>query len=192
MRLIVVLFILITACASPTQLGLLTSTKCEDYSYGKIEASRILSDEEKSSLTKKGIYVQQSVFDNVYLGVWKNNIKLKLLEKLPIKKLTQISGEEKLSGGYSKEQLEELFNTSGSSNVIFNTFGELQEGELSEFGKLIKQNQGFFRMEINNARIPDLLEFPCLKSISILREMPIPDIKDSVQSEKIIKDIKDN
>jgi hypothetical protein len=40
MRLIVVLFILITACASPTQLGLLTSTKCEDYSYGKIEAKQ--------------------------------------------------------------------------------------------------------------------------------------------------------
>ena len=138
MRLIIVLFLFISACSSPSQLGLLTSTKCEDYSYGKIEASRILTDEEKSSLTKKGIYVQQS------------------------------------------------------SNVIFNTFGELQEGELSEFGKLIKQNQGFFRMEINNARIPDLLEFPCLKSISILREMPIPDIKDSVQSEKIIKDIKDN
>jgi hypothetical protein len=39
------------------------------------------------------------------LGVWKNNIKLKHLEKLPIKKLTQISGEEKLSGGYTKEQL---------------------------------------------------------------------------------------
>lgn len=85
MRLIIVLFLFISACSSPSQLGLLTSTKCEDYSYGKIEASRILTDEEKSSLTKKGIYVQQSVFDNVYLGVWKNNIKLKLLEKLPIK-----------------------------------------------------------------------------------------------------------
>ena len=47
-------------------------------------------------------------------------------------------------------------------------------------------------MKVNNVKLNEILEYPCLKTFSVLREMELPDQADSIKQQKIIKRIKDN
>lgn len=188
----VFILIFFISCSAPKELPKLSTESCEDFYYGKIETKRILSDEDKLALTKKGIYIQQAVFEYAYLGVWRRKINLTDLSKTAIKSLRETKTGEKLTAGISAKDFEELTKTHGTSVVLMNTISKVNDDEISEFGQIMAQQQGYYKLNVSNSRLQDILEYPCLRTMTVLREMEMPDIADSVKQEKVIKSIKDN
>ena len=191
-KLFAIILIATFACSKKLNLTKLSSANCEEYAYGKIEAKRILNDQDKLNLQNHGIQIQQSIFENLYLGVWLKNIENKSMDKTPVRKLTTVKQFEKLTGGMTVEELNQLAATSGTSTILLTTIGEVLESEIEEFGQIDVFKDGYYRMKVNNVKLNEILEYPCLKTFSVLREMELPDEADSIKQLKIIKRIKDN
>lgn len=171
---IVLLLFVIYSCGTSKKVSDLKSADCIDYSFGMIEAKRILNDEEKSLLEKQGIFIQEFLFENVYQGVWRKSWNKKKLNATPIRKLRTYNAEDKISEGV---QLKDLNNDNTVCNLIVQSFVDLNEKEFSSFGKLINYNNKFYRLETQKKYISEIAMHPCVKHVSIMKSLDVPDLK---------------
>jgi hypothetical protein len=148
---------------------------CAKYQFGRIDAKRVLTDNEKKSLAQQGIQVQEFVFETQYLGSWEVKWSAKNLDKTPIKSLIPFSTQDKLASGMQIQELKKLADSPGESMVLIQTIATVNNDELSKYGKLIFKRDYFYRMLVPHNQLLLLLEFPCLRLMSIVKDNYDPD-----------------
>lgn len=148
---------------------------CSKYLYGRIDAKRLLTDLEKKNLSVQGIQVQEFVFETQYLGSWKKNWTSKSLEKTAIKSLIPFSIQDKLASGMQLQELKRIGETPGESMVLIQTIATVNPVDLGSFGKIVFSREHFYRMIVPHDQLFSLLEFPCLRLLSIVKDNYDPD-----------------
>ncbi len=169
------LVLILFHCKTSQKIGEVKSDKCGDYSFGMIEAKRLLTDEEKLSLESQGIKIQEFLFETVYQGIWNKNWNSKKLNTTPIKSLRVFQVEDKLSEGII---VKDLTGDNTPCNIIIQTFVELNREAFNDFGKLVILNNKYYRMETQKKHILDIAKNDCVKHISLMKSIDIPDLKD--------------
>lgn len=172
--LIFALAIQLFCCKTSYSIVNLKEEHCDDYRYGMIECKRLLSETDKKSLESKGLFVQDFLFDNVYQGTWYKNWDKMKLNSTPVKNLKAYSPEEKLSEGI---KLADLENNTKPCNLLIQSIIPLQVSELNKYGKLINQNGLLYRLESQLMNVEPIVRNPCVKHISIMKMVDIPDLK---------------
>lgn len=148
---------------------------CAKYFFGRINAKRLLTDADKTNLNAQGIYIQEFVFETQYLGSWELNQAKKNLEKTAIESLIPFSLQDKLASGMQIKELKKLSETPGESMVLLQTIATVNQTELKQFGQLIFQREHFYRMVVPHNQLMNLLEFPCLRLLNIVKYDYDPD-----------------
>jgi hypothetical protein len=148
---------------------------CAKYQFGRIEAKRLLTDVEKNELAKQGIQIQEFVFETQYLGSWEHKWASRNLDKIPVKTLIPFSLQDKLASGMQLSELKKLSESPGESMVLIQTIASVNKTELNQFGKLIFSRDHFYRMVVPHHQLYNLLEFQCLRLLSIVKENYNPD-----------------
>lgn len=148
---------------------------CSKYHFGRIEAKRLLTEDEKKLLSNDGIHVQEFVFETQYLGSWEQKWAGKSLEKTAIKSLVSFSPQDKLASGMQIKELQKLADTPGESMVLLQTIATVNPLELRQFGRLVFSQNHFYRMVVAHNKLIDLIEFPCLRMMSIVKSNYDPD-----------------
>ncbi len=166
---------LINCSSSKVKWENFNSGDCTKYHFGRIEAKRLLTDVEKSELAKQGIQIQEFVFETQYLGSWEHKWATKNFDKTPVKSLIPFSLQDKLASGMQLSELKRITETPGESMVLIQTIATVNPGELSRFGKLVFSREHFYRMVVPHHQLYNLLEFPCLRLLSIVKENYDPD-----------------
>ena len=156
-------FVLLSSCSHKVILTDLTESKCGKLHFGKVEFRRLPSEEDKATLQKSGLVLQEYVFENYYLGVWNGSWAKKNLDKT------------KLAGGLSMNELKLKAEKPGSSKVLIQTFGSLKQTELDAFGKMLFNKDNFYRLEVKNQSLLDLLDHSCVKLLNVMDEIPQAD-----------------
>jgi hypothetical protein len=148
---------------------------CAKYQFGRIDAKRLLTTEEKSNLEISGIHIQEFVFETQYLGSWDKKWTGKNLEKTPVKTLVPFSAQDKLASGMQLSEIRRLAETPGESMVLLQTIATIDHTELSKFGKLVFNREYFYRMIVPHSKLEELIEFPCIRLVSIVKDNYDPD-----------------
>jgi hypothetical protein len=174
---IAILFvILITACStSKKKWADFKKADCANYYFGRIEAKRLLTEAEKRNLSEQGIQIQEFVFESQYLGSWEHKWVKKSLEKTAIKSLIPFSTQDKLASGMQVQEIKKLSESPGESIVLLQTIATVLPSDLSQFGKIVFSKDHFYRMQVPHNQLFSLLEYPCLRMMSILKEAGLPD-----------------
>ncbi|MBK8486065.1 MAG: hypothetical protein IPO86_13325 [Saprospiraceae bacterium] len=155
----------------------LKASDCSKYAYGRIEAKRLLSEAEKSDLLLKGLHIQEFIFENQYLGSWElKKWPGKNLEKSAIQSLIKFMPQEKLASGMLLSDLSKLAESPGESMVLIQAISTIDLNELKQFGTLVFNRDHFYRMIVPHQQLISLLEFPCLRLLSIVKETYEPDV----------------
>ena len=163
------------SCSSSINLDKLNTDSCGKFEYGKIETKRMLTDADKLNLNAKGIVIQEFVFENLYLGLWKKNWTNKNLDKTVVSKLTVIPPEEKLAGGTILKDIKP--NDNSRCILLIQTVGSVPISEFNDYGKVESARNDFIKMEIFMSNIVDLCNHPCIKAVSLLPQNSSPDQK---------------
>ncbi len=143
---------------------------CSKYRFGRIETKRLLTEIEKSELSVQGIQIQEFVFETQYLGSWELKWASKNFEKTPVKSLIPFSSQDKLASGMQIQELKKLTELPGESMVLIQTIATVNPTELNQFGKIVFSREHFYRMIIPHNQLFNLLEFPCLRLLSVVKE----------------------
>lgn len=170
-----VAFLLINCSTAKKEWGNFNRVDCSKYQFGRIEARRLLSEKEKESLAELGIRIQEFVFETQYLGCWDMKWSTMNLEKTAVKNLIPFTYQDKLSSGMQLQELKKFMDTPGESMVLIQTIATVDPGELQQFGKLIFSRQHFYRMSVPHNKLMNLLEFPCIRLLSIIKQNYDPD-----------------
>jgi len=168
-------FVLLSSCSHKVILTDLTESKCGKLHFGKVEFRRLPSEEDKATLQKSGLVLQEYVFENYYLGVWNGSWEKKNLDKTVVKALYPFSEMDKLAGGLSMNELKLKAEKPGYSKVLIQTFGSLKQTELDAFGKMLFNKDNFYRLEVKNQSLLDLLDHSCVKLLNVMDEIPQAD-----------------
>ncbi|MEP7196334.1 MAG: hypothetical protein ABI851_07415 [Saprospiraceae bacterium] len=166
--------VLFNSCKTTYKLNELKTDQCSDFRYGMIEAKRVLNNTEKKELENKGMLVQDFLFETVYQGIWNKSWDDKKLSATPIKKLKEYSIEEKISEGI---KLQELAEDRRPCTLLILAFASLNETELESYGKLLNSKSPYYRLETQYKYVQRIAENPCIKHISIIKQMDTPDFK---------------
>lgn len=148
---------------------------CERFYFGRIEAKRLLTDSEKNDLSVLGIQVQEYVFETQYLGSWELKWASKSLDKTAVKSLIPFLTQDKLASGMQLQELKKISETPGESMVLIQTIATVNPSELGQFGKIVFKKDHFYRMITPHNQLFNLLEFPCLRLLSIVKYDYVPD-----------------
>lgn len=135
----------------------------------------MLTEADKSELNKQGIIVQEFVLENQYLGSWKSKWNLENLDKTPVNALVKFQTQDKLASGMELARFGEIANSVGSSMVLIQTLASVDSLELNEFGEILFHRDHFYRMIVAHNNLKDLLNYPCLRLLSIVKENYEPD-----------------
>lgn len=166
------------SCArKTTEWTELQSGDCEKYTYGRIDAKRTLTEEDMAKLKREGLRVLEFVLENQYLGAWEEGWKKQSLDKTPLKALVPFESKEKLASGMQMEQLTALSHSVGQAMVLLQTLGPVDSLEIRQFGKVLFHKDHFYRLVVPNDRLLDIMEYPCLRLMSIVKENYEPDKK---------------
>ncbi|NOT37760.1 MAG: hypothetical protein HOP11_10325 [Saprospiraceae bacterium] len=171
---IIISFYFILACNPVKKLSDLKSKDCGNFTIGMIEAKRLLNDQEKAKLEEQGILIQEFLFETVYQGIWKNSWNTKKLNTTPIRKLKEYKSEDKVSEGII---LKEIAEDNTPCNLIVQSIIEIDDVELSSFGKVVNYKNKYYRIETQKKYIDDIAQHPCVKHVSLMKSLDIPDIK---------------
>lgn len=173
------IFILaVSACApSGRSWQQLKEADCVQYTFGRIDAKRMLTEEDKSKLLKQGLRIQEFVLENQYLGCWDRKWNQKVLDKTPIASLNPFEIKDKLGSGMQLSKLNELSQSPGKSMVLIQTLSSVDSLELKQYGSIIFKRDHFYRLLVDHANLPELLEYPCLRLMSIVKDQYEPDQK---------------
>jgi len=168
----------IMACSSTSKSWqYLKEEDCLKYTFGRIDAKRSLTEEDKKSLLKQGLRIQEFVFENQYLGCWDKNWNTKNLDQTPVVSLNPFEAKDKLASGMPIHKLDEIAQTTGHSMVLIQTLSSVDSMELVNYGKIIFHRDHFYRLLVKHQDLKDLLEYPCLRLMSIVKENHEPDQK---------------
>ena len=183
------IFVLICciSCSKKLDLSSLDSNVCENFTFGRIELKRNISDVEKSKLANEGVIIQEYIFDQVYLGVWSKKWNSKKLEKTAIKALKPAKAEDKLASGMTINEIEAMSKENTRSTVLLQTIGKMKPNVFSEIGTVLMNKDFFYRLDVHNSHLMDLLDNPCIKLITILKEPAVPDHTPTETPEKKIR-----
>lgn len=135
----------------------------------------MLTEADKSELNKQGIIVQEFVLENQYLGSWKSKWNLENLDKTPVNALVKFQTQDKLASGMELARFSEIANSAGSSMVLIQTLASVDSLELNEYGEILFHRDHFYRMIVAHNNLEDLLNYPCLRLLSIVKENYEPD-----------------
>ncbi|MBK9109160.1 MAG: hypothetical protein IPM92_12545 [Saprospiraceae bacterium] len=171
------LFITIACSRKATEWTDLKSGDCENLTYGRIDAKRLLTDEDIQQLKKDGLRILEFVLENQYLGSWEQKWNHRSLDKTPVKSLIAFESKEKLASGMQLDQLKTLSNTTGQAMVLIQTLAPVDSMEIKQFGKVLFHKDHFYRLVVANHKLPELLDYPCLRLMSIVKENYDPDKK---------------
>lgn len=170
------IILMILSCSrKPMAWENLKEKDCANYTFGRIESKRMLSDEDKTSLEKQGIVIQEFVLENQYLGSWKSSWNSVTLDKTPINALVKFETKDKLASGMEMTHFEEISNSPGSSMVLLQTLASVDSLELVFYGEILFHRDHFYRMVIPHPQLQELLNYPCLRLLSIVKEHYEPD-----------------
>lgn len=162
-------------CKVSHQMTQLTEKKCGQYTYGRIEFKRSITTEEKNQLTLQGLLMQDFIFENIYLGLWYKSWDKKNLNKTAIRTLIPFSPDDKLAGGLLVRDIKADDNS--NCLILIQTIGPLSKDELNDYGLIISSNDDFYKMEVQKRNILPLLDHPCIKMVSLVKEDYIHDAK---------------
>lgn len=180
MRLILISFSLmwLTSCSRKAiSWDQIKSEDCSALIYGRVDAKRLLTQEDISLLQKQGLRILEFVLENQYLGCWNQKWVEKSLDKTPLNALTPFESKEKIGSGMQLDQLRNLDNTVGHAMVLIQTLAPVDSLELIQYGKILFSRDHFYRMVVPNNHLMDLLDYPCLRLMSIVKENYEPDRK---------------
>lgn len=135
----------------------------------------MLTEADKSALHKQGIIIQEFVLENQYLGSWKSKWNTENLDKTPVNALVKFKTQDKLASGMELSRFTEISNAVGSSMVLIQTIASVDSLELREYGEVLFHRDHFYRMLVPNKNLLDLLDYPCLRLLSIVKENYEPD-----------------
>lgn len=169
------LVIIFGSCNTALKLDNLNRDSCGKFQYGKIETKRMLTDADKAQLQSGGIVVQEFVFENLYLGIWKNSWSGRNLDKTVISKLTIIPPDEKLAGGIILKDIKP--NDNSHCILLIQTVGSVPLTEFNDYGKVESARNDFIKMETSMSNIIELCNHPCIKAVSLLPQNSTPDQK---------------
>lgn len=167
--------LLINCAASKKEWADFNKADCEKYVYGRIETKRLLTESDKTKLSIDGIQIQEFVFESQYLGSWKKKWAKANLDKTVVKSLIPFSIQDKLASGMQVQDLKKLSESPGESMVLLQTIATVNQEDLNQFGKIIFSREHFYRMLVPHAQLMNLLEFPCLRLMSIVKDNYDPD-----------------
>ncbi len=143
---------------------------CEKFEYGRIETRRTLTPGDKSMLEKKGIAIKEFLFENHYLGIWHRKWNSKSTERLAIKSLVVNTVNDRIASGTTMEYIEKLSEEPGTCIVLVQTIGPVSKRVLEPFGEIQMTRDHMYRMKVKHSDLVDLLQFPCVRTFSILDE----------------------
>lgn len=156
----------------------LKSADCQKYTFGRIEAKRLLTEADKAALIKSGLHIQEFIFENQYLGSWETASWVnKKLDKTAIKNLIPFNAQDKLSSGMLVSELKRISELPGSSIVLIQTISTIDQNELRQFGEIVFNRDNFYRLDVEHAKLMGLLEYPCIRLLSVVKETLDPDRK---------------
>jgi hypothetical protein len=167
------IIISLSSCNSSIKLYDLDEPDCAKLVYGQITTRRMLTDADKSLLTKNGLIVQDFIFENIYSGVWKQNWHRKDLDRTPVRNLDPLTPDQKLAGGMLLSEIEKAENR--NVTLLIQTIGPMLPEALNAYGRIISEKNSFIRMETGIRNVVDLSNHPCIKTISILEPENTPD-----------------
>jgi hypothetical protein len=148
---------------------------CDKYIYGRIETKRLLTESDKTKLAQEGIQVQEFVFESQYLGSWQKKWAKSNLDKTVVKSLIPFTTQDKLASGMQIPDLKKLSESPGQSMVLVQMIATVNKEDLNQFGEIIFSRDHFYRMLVPHAQLMNLLEFPCLRLMSIVKDNYDPD-----------------
>ncbi|MFN8278899.1 MAG: hypothetical protein U0V49_01300 [Saprospiraceae bacterium] len=169
------LIYLTISCKPSYNIAALKESGCGDYRFGMIECKRLLKDEDKDLLEKKGLLIQDHLFDQVYQGIWYKNWDKINLKATPIRKLKQYQISEKLSEGI---QLALLKDDTRTCNLLIQVITPLDQSFLTQYGKILNHKDLLYRLETQYKNIEPIVQHPCIKHVSVLKLQDFPDKKD--------------
>lgn len=172
------LFILLCvfACApAKKEWANFTKKDCENYYFGRIEAKRLLTATEKISLKDAGIHIQEFILETQYLGSWKKEWLSKNLDKTPIHSLIPFTPQDKIASGVQIAEVQRISETPGESMVLIQTIATVTPEELKNYGQMVFGRDYSYRLIVPHNNLMKLLEFPCLRLMSIIKYDYDPD-----------------
>ncbi len=161
----------------PAQWTQLSEESCARYVFGRVEAKRLLTDEDKAALLKEGLRIQEYVMETQYLGNWDKRWERKSLDETPLRELMPIAPHEKLASGMTQSELERIGSTPGSAMVLLQTFAPVDSLEIRRFGKVVFSRDHFYRLVVPHPQLTALMDYSCLRFMSIVKADYEPDAK---------------
>lgn len=176
--LFIAFILLFSQCSrQPAQWTQLSEEGCAQYVFGRVEAKRLLTDEDKSALLKEGLRIQEYVMETQYLGNWDKRWERKSLDETPLRELVPIAPHEKLASGMTQSELERIGSTPGSAMVLLQTFAPVDSLEIRRFGKVVFSRDHFYRLVVPHPQLTALMNYSCLRFMSIVKADYEPDAK---------------
>ncbi len=177
-RIVPALLLFLFSCAtSKTSWMNMKETECSKYTFGRMETKRILSEDETKKLEKDGIKIMEYVLEQQYLACWEHSWSQKSLEKTPVKALVPFEAKDKLAAGMNVEHLKKLSSEAGNSMILLQTYAPVDSVELSQYGQILYHKDYFYRLVVPHTQLEELLNYPCLRLFSIVKESYTPDKK---------------
>ncbi len=174
--LVLLLVIICVGCAtSKKEWANFTGKDCEKYVFGRIETKRLLTAMEKLTLAQSGIHIQEFIFETQYLGSWNKEWNSKNLDKTPVNSLVAFTAQDKIASGIQITEVQRISETPGESMVLIQTIATVTPDELKTFGQVVFGRDYSYRMIVPHHNLMKLLEFPCLRLMSIIKYDYDPD-----------------
>jgi len=168
--------LLLTACSTTQKpFSNLKAEDCSQFIFGRIESRRQLTEEDKKVLLEKGLRIQEVILDNFYLGSWNQKWAQTDLDKTNIRSLNPFGFQDKLASGLNVTDLKKLVESPGKSIILLQTITTVDSTEWSAFGELIFHKDYFYRLVVPHQNLMDLIQYPCLRMMSIVKENYEPD-----------------
>ncbi len=167
---------IIAACSTTQKpFSNLKAEDCSQYIFGRIESRRLLTEADKKLLLEKGLRIQEVVLDNFYLGSWNQKWAQTDLEKTNIRSLNPFTMQDKLASGLNVSDLKKTVESPGKSMVLLQTITSVDSTEWKAFGELVFHKDYFYRLVVPHENLLKLIEYPCLRMMSIVKENYNPD-----------------
>ncbi len=172
------LLLILSSCASSSVSWInMKEADCSKYTFGRMETKRVLNADETKKLSKEGIKILEYVLEQQYLACWDHSWSQKPLEKTPVKALVPFEAKDKLASGMNVEHIKKLSGEVGQSMVLLQTFAQVDSMELVRYGQILYHKDYFYRLVVPHSQLEDLLEYPCLRLFSLVKENYTPDKK---------------
>ena len=80
-----------------------------------------------------------------------------------------------MASGLNVTDLKKLVETPGKSIILLQTITTVDSTEWAPYGELIFHKDYFYRLVVPHANLMDLIQYPCLRMMSIVKENYEPD-----------------